>query len=371
MKRSRLLSLLLCLTVMFSMCFAFSSSAYAAQETQSKPAMAATTVDSGATIKPTKVENLDSAKIYDTPAAEDYSQDFTYNVKMPVKGSLFIRYAEANGAYCSVKVDGNYADASGTADDGSTYKMFCIDSARNAKLTMSISGKEGYAEFMVYYVSGAKTVGKNSEFLLGSPGRSGVSTFKVKVPSTGYLKITGAEAFNTYSAKLRAKGFKDWEYLSSSNDYTTFVGVKKGTYTIKMTGAGLYAVKVQFVKKAETNAKTTKKKAASIRKNKINKGVIATDKKKVHWYKIRNPKKQKMTIVVNAQKMSAGGSSGKLKVTIVYPNGSKDSTTARIGYTNDLTVTYSTTYGKANKGTYYLKVESVGGANGYYTLKWK
>lgn len=374
MKRSKLLSLLLCLTVMLSMCFAFSSSAYAAQETQSKQALAAaTTVDSGATIKPTKVENLDSAKLYATPATEDYSQDFTYTIKMPVKGSLFIRYAAAEPAYgCSVKVNGNYADASGTADDGWTYKMFCIKKAGKAKLTVTVSGKDGYAGFIVYYASGAKTVGKNSEFLLGSPGSSGVSTFKVKVPSTGYLKIIGAEAFNSLGVKLRAKGFKDWVSLSSySNDFTTYVGVKKGTYTIKMTGAGLYAVKVQFVKKAETSARTTKKKAALIKKKKINRGVIATDKKKVHWYKIKNPKKQKMTIVVNAQKMSAGGSTGKLKVTIVYPTGSKDSTTVKLGASNDLSVTYSTTYGKANKGTYYLKVESVDGANGYYTLKWK
>lgn len=358
---------------MFSMCFAFSSSTYAAKETQSKQAMAAaTTVNSGATIKPAKIENIDSAKVYATPAAEDYSQDFTYTVKMPVKGSLFVQYAAVDPAYgCSVKVNGNYADGSGTAEDGTAYKMFCIKKAGNVKLTLTVSGKDGYAGFMVYYASGAKTVGKKSEFLLGSPGSSGVSTFKVKVPSTGYLKVTGAEAFNGYSVKMRAKGFKDWEYLSSYSNYTTYVGVRKGTYTIKMTGASLYDVKVQFVKVKETSAKATKKKAASIKKKKINKGIITTDKKKAHWYKIKNPKKQKMTITVNAKKMCAGGSTGKVKVTIIYPNGSKDSTTARIGYSNDLTVTYSTTYGKANKGTYYLKVEGVDGANGYYTLKWK
>ena len=68
----------------------------------------------------------------------------------------------------------------------------------------------------------------------------------------------------------------------------------------------------------------------------------------------------------------SGGGSGSVRITAYFPNGSKQSVTAWPGNSG----TFYLRYGnigteKAWPGTYYLKVESKSGANGYYTLKWK
>ena len=381
MKNSRrhILSLLLCAAMIITMSLAFTNSALAADEGPQNvdfvPQDAAQQLPDGASLTPIAIEKIDSADVYATPAVSGYSQDFNYTVNMPKKGTLFIQYTgSAGSSSCYVKVDGRYPDGSGT--EGATkYNMYCIPSAGNVNLTVSVYGQGAYAGFVAYYAAGSKSFSKASkEFLLGSPASGGTSTFKVKVPATGYLKITAVDALSTYSVKLKAKNYKDWSYLSSGNNYTEYIGVKKGTYTIKLSGyPTLYSVKTSFVKVKETSAKTTKSKAAALTKKKLNKGIITVNKKKVHWYKIKNPKTQKLTLAVNAKKLSGGGSSlGKLKVTCYFPDGKSSYGNLYAGHSDQFKITYGKIgTSTARKGTYYIKVESQDGANGYYTLKWK
>lgn len=363
-QKNRLLSLLICMAMMLTMCFAYSTTAYA---------------EGALTVTPDKFESVEagSVTVHDTPVVANEAKDFTCNISMPAKGTLFFQYAAKDDASCYTLSDVTGAKrAGGWTENGTNIDMYYVSAKQTVSIKLRVyaygTDKKGYATFAAYYCAGAKSVGTKSSFLLGSPGSGKDSTFTVKVPSTGYLKVTANNEINpSYSVNLKANGYKGYNYLSSYNSYTEYIGVKKGTYTIKLQGAAMYNVSVKFVKVKETSNKTTKKKAATIKKKKLNKGIIVTNKKKAHWYKIKNPKKQKMTIAVNAKKASSGGSSGKVKVTIVYPNGDKDSSTVSPGYSTDFTVTYGTTYGKANKGTYYLKIESENGGNGYYTIKWK
>ncbi|MBR2674916.1 MAG: hypothetical protein IKE52_05620 [Mogibacterium sp.] len=213
-------------------------------------------------------------------------------------------------------------------------------------------------------------------FSLAGTSSSDVHTITYTAPSKGYLTITAAGvgySGDPTSASVKVNGFKDWEYLSPyTNNNTTFVGVKKGTYTIQLKGSQKINATVSFTKVKKTADKPSKNKAATIKKKKANKGLVVVDKKKPQWFKIKNPKNQKMTLVLDSTKMSYGNSFSSLKITVVFPNGKTDWTYFYPGSTKKIRVSYGPIGSKkAMKGTYYIKVQSQKGANGYYTLKWK
>lgn len=369
--RKRLLSLLFCMALTLVMCLAFSGSVFAADP-------APQIISSGSTVTPTainKIADTDSVKVYATPqTASTYSEEFTYNINAK-KGTLFIHYAPTAGASCYISNVAGATYAGSGSEDDVEYRYYYVPSSSTVKVTFTVYGaKGGSGVFSMYYAAASKSIKSGKTYIVGSPGSTSASSVKIKAPAAGYLKVTVRDAiYDAYSVNVKTKGFKDWSYLSSSNNYTEYIGVKKGTYTIQLKGAELYKVKVSYVKIKETSAKTAKSKAASLTKNKINKGIVAVNKRKVHWYKIRNPKNQKLTLAVNAKKMSGGGSSlGKLKITCYFPDGKSSYGNLYAGTADQFKITYGkigTT--KALKGTYYIKVESQDGSNGYYTLKWK
>lgn len=92
----------------------------------------------------------------------------------------------------------------------------------------------------------------------------------------------------------------------------------------------------------------------------------ATGKKMVQWYKFKVPKKQKTVIKVNAANIKSG--SAKL---VLYA-GKKKIGTATIskGYKHTFTITNGTTYGKANKGTYYAAIVTSAKCSGQYKIQY-
>ena len=138
-------------------------------------------------------------------------------------------------------------------------------------------------------------------------------------------------------------------------------------------------MKVNFVKVKETSAKTSKSRAASIRKGKVNKGLVFVKKtksdynqKRVHWYKLKITKNQKVTLNVDARKMSDAGSTGKLAVTFYGARGQKLTDYVYGGSSKELSYyTIGLSGNRLKRGTYYIKVESKDCGNGYYTIKWK
>ena len=178
------------------------------------------------------------------------------------------------------------------------------------------------------------------------------------------------DATGTYSMYYKTKGFKDFEYLTQS-DAQRYIGVKKGTYTIQVKSySPIIGVTYKFVKKSQSSYGTKKAKAKTLKKKKTYKGLIITNSKKSHWYKFKNPKLQKVSIVID-HKLSGGGNGG-IKVTVINKSGSKF-----VDYIYPNQAKYETsiyTVGKNNKlakGTYWIKIQSYNGGNGYFTVKWK
>ena len=157
----------------------------------------------------------------------------------------------------------------------------------------------------------------------------------------------------------------------TQSDAQRYIGVKKGTYTIQVKSySPIIGVTYKFVKKSQSSYGTKKAKAKTLKKKKTYKGLIITNSKKSHWYKFKNPKLQKVSIVID-HKLSGGGNGG-IKVTVINKSGSKF-----VDYIYPNQAKYETsiyTVGKNNKlakGTYWIKIQSYNGGNGYFTVKWK
>ena len=142
------------------------------------------------------------------------------------------------------------------------------------------------------------------------------------------------------------------------------------TFAVK-TYSPIYNIRVNFVKVAENKFGAKKKKAVSLKAKKAYKGLIITDAKKAHWYKFKNKKVHKVKITVTSN-LCNGSSLGGLRVTAY---GKKGKIGSKIIYADAASSSFTLyTVGKGSKlakGTYYLKVESYNGGNGYFTVKWK
>ncbi|MBQ9016398.1 MAG: hypothetical protein IJ109_09840 [Firmicutes bacterium] len=98
-----------------------------------------------------------------------------------------------------------------------------------------------------------------------------------------------------------------------------------------------------------------------------------TGAQKTHWYKIKNTKKKKVSLIIETS-LSDTGKGGGIKLS--FYKGKKRFGTQYIFYDNNNV--HKNSYYAANaagkklkKGTYYIKVEPYNKATGYFKLKWK
>lgn len=317
------------------------------------------------------VTNLNSATEY----AYKVSSSGTYAVTMPEKGILAVTAVSESGTpYVTVK-DSNNATVytSYSYSDDTTGACYFFYSCGKGKYSVTVSVGAKTAIEAQYAPNSAQTIGLKKIVFRGNGGSSSAkTTFKVKVPSTGYLKVnladTTGDPKHNWPVYAKTNGYKDFESFNST-DNVKWIGVKKGTYTFTVkTYAPVYGVNVEFTKVKEAKYGTKKKKAAKLTKKKIYKGLIITNKKKAHWYKFKNPKTQKVNVVLKS-KFANGNYSGGFRVTAYYGKAS----TWRIikAGTGTTKIQLYNKGKKLRKGTYYLKVESYNGGTGYYTIQWK
>ena len=279
-----------------------------------------------------------------------------------------------------------YYDAAHTSKVGYdyyTYETITDNSGNNLRFYYFTLPKgtyyiySDYDSFNVaggYAASGSKQMANNTEYVHGSTAGGG-SQFTINVPATGYITLTLAD-YSTmkYSVKFKAKGFKDFQMLTSKAN-TTNIPVAKGTYTFTVsTYAPAYVVKYKFNKVAESKFGASKKKAVKIKKKATVKGVIPTGTNKVHWYKFKNTKKKKVKIILSGMKMNSGENySSGLKVTLYGKGfkGTKGQAKISYSYSGYEIQPYNALGMKLKKGTYYIKVERYGNASATYNMKWQ
>lgn len=211
--------------------------------------------------------------------------------------------------------------------------------------------------------------------------------FKIKPTKTGYIRVSLKEYGYSPSSgyvtlrNSKKKTISDKLYFSNGK-YPSSVqfGVKKGvTYYLKVNscvGASDYQYKYGISYKiyaAKLRANTSKKKATTLKRKAkyISTAVPATGKSGSQWYKFKVTKKRATRINIDTSNIKYSDyKSVKLTVT-VYCGKKKVGTTSLInGKVNPIEITYSTTYGKAKKGTYYIKITKSAKANGAYRIRY-
>ncbi len=405
-KNRRTISILLSLAVMFSMCFAGSIGAFAEsgeeqgnviQQTEPMAAeevfeaedifaegkdVSNTTMPNYATIVPEKFNPKEVKNQYDSPktSGSNYSTTYVYNVKMPTAGTLVLRYESDDGYDVFDTVDGAEYSYSVNPSGGGKIRFYYVPSSGIVTVKFTFYNERNNNvkfQFGVQYASSSLKITPPSNkwtswYYHGGTGTTSKTTnFKVNVPSNGYLMMDLYDDVAGYSINYKTSGFKDYELLTLK-DVRRVIGVKKGTYTFTVkSSAPIYKLRVKFTPVKESKYGTSKKKAKAIKKKKTSKALMITNAKKTHWYKFKNKKLQKVSVVLDT-KISEGNSVGGLKVTI-YDKKRQIYTRTLYSDSKSLTVKLYT-IGKKNKlkkGTYYVKVESYKGGNGYFTVKWK
>ena len=298
----------------------------------------------------------------------------TYSVTVEVGDD---EYSAANKAYLSA---GESIDFAGGYDvkAGVTYRLDVTSSGNKGTQKVAV------IPYVLPYATRTLPQGKVmiTSGLKGDSNATTTALFKIKAAKTGYISVNlkeyGYDNTGGYvtllNSKKKAVSDKLWYYSNSKTSYVVF-GVKKGTtYYLKVSGTcGSYKYGYMFGTKwknyGASFAKNLKKgKSLKLkRKGKArNMARPATGKKMVQWYKFKVPKKQKTVLKVNAGNIKSG--SAKL---VLYAGKKKIGTaTVRPGYKHTFTITNGTTYGKANKGTYYAAIVTSAKCSGQYKIQY-
>lgn len=291
----------------------------------------------------------------------------------------------------------NYMDIQyaygGTAKTGTTglavtagktyYIIICNEySSSSINVTASVRAK--------VYTTGTRSVAQGASYWVYASGMnqsgstSGSTLFTIKPTKSGLMTVYVAEPGSTsasanitlYNSSKKAVSDAIYAYTSNSTYTKAVFGVKKGTtYYVKVDSAGMYSNKYVYGVKYNVSSLTDKNyskksKAKTLkRKAKATSNLFtASTSKSTDWYKFKVTKKRQTVLTVN----TAGMDSGTVTVTVYKGSKKVGTTTINNDYSNGgkYTVTYGTSYGKANAGTYYVKVVKSKTASGKYTIKY-
>ncbi len=222
---------------------------------------------------------------------------------------------------------------------------------------------------------------------MGSPKKS--FYYKIKLANDGYLDLyfdnmgTGSDAFK-YQICSKANAGADYAYSSGwetyDNKYGNILGLKKGTYYLRvMTGDDTFKLQYKFsAREVSTNTSTSK--ATVIKKGSNVDTLIPLTKdsatRAVRYYKFATTKNSTIKMNYKAFLDFGGNKTCGLKF-IVYKGSPKNKDIVKWQTGKDYTSVTSTgqTSGhftlNLSKGTYYLKVATIGKANGWFKLQYK
>lgn len=209
--------------------------------------------------------------------------------------------------------------------------------------------------------------GGNNVIACASTGAATYQRFKVAKRGVAALSVYKDNATgNVYSVtySIQKLSGRTWKTVASNltgtrdKDYIVTVGLAAGTYRVVARAASgdvLYFINANQT--AADSYGTSKKKAKEIKRKKAKKQVFLSNEsiKKAHWYKI-NVKKTGTTYI----DITGLGNTSKISVTVTGKTKLK-STKISKGFR---------IYGKAKKGTYYIKISKGSKGTSGYQIKY-
>lgn len=297
-------------------------------------------------------------------------------VRVGIDGTVIIPYATevagVEGGRLKLCYDGNPSMALPQSNNGKsiwagavkpgTYALYLETACENANTQV-------VAAFGAAVISSQnnRTFGGNTVIASASNGETTYQQFKVSKRGVAAIAVYKENAAGnvfgvTYSVqKLNGK---TWKTVASKlkgeqdKDYVVTTGLAAGTYRVvanASVGEVLYFVNAN--QKASDSYGTSKKKAKEIKRKKSKKQVFLSNEStsKTHWYKIK-VKKTGMTYI----DITGLGNKSKISVTVTGAAKLKNKTISK-GFR---------IYGKAKKGTYYIKISKGSKGTSGYQIKY-
>ena len=243
-----------------------------------------------------------------------------------------------------------------------TYALYTENVCQNANTQV-------VAKFGAGVVSSQnnRTFGGNNVIASASTGAATYQQFKVSkrgVVAIAVYKENAAGNVSSVTYSVQKLSGKTWKTVATGlagvakNNYVVTTGLAAGTYRVVANAASgeiLYFINAN--QKASDSYGTSKKKAKEIKRKKSKKQVFLSNEStsKTHWYKIK-VKKTGMTYI----DITGLGNKSKISVTVTGAARLKNKTISK-GFR---------IYGKAKKGTYYIKIKKGSKGTSGYQVKY-
>lgn len=243
-----------------------------------------------------------------------------------------------------------------------TYALYTENVCQNANTQV-------VAKFGAGVVSSQnnRTFGGNNVIASASTGATTYQQFKVAkrgVAAIAVYKENSAGNVSSVIYSVQKLSGKTWKTVATGlagvakNNYVVTTGLAAGTYRVVANAASgeiLYFINAN--QKASDSYGTSKKKAKEIKRKKSKKQVFLSNEStsKTHWYKIK-VKKTGMTYI----DITGLGNKSKISVTVTGAARLKNKTISK-GFR---------IYGKAKKGTYYIKIKKGSKGTSGYQVKY-
>lgn len=243
-----------------------------------------------------------------------------------------------------------------------TYALYTENVCQNANTQV-------VAKFGAGVVSSQnnRTFGGNNVIASASTGAATYQQFKVSkrgVAAIAVYKENSAGNVSSVTYSVQKLSGKTWKTVATGlsgvakNNYVVTTGLAAGTYRVVANAASgeiLYFINAN--QKASDSYGTSKKKAKEIKRKKSKKQVFLSNEStsKTHWYKIK-VKKTGMTYI----DITGLGNRSKISVTVTGAARLKNKTISK-GFR---------IYGKAKKGTYYIKIKKGSKGTSGYQVKY-
>ena len=331
-----------------------------------------------------------------------------YSVKATATGKMYvdIKAGENNYSYIYTYIGSDFDGSNFTyseknygftaAGETETGKG-CFDVTKGNTYYIGVKSSSSYAQgdtaqlraYIYSYANNRTLTASSSKYTLSS-GVKGSSNdyttlyYKVTPTKTGVMTVTlknygytGSYGYITLMNSAKKALSEEITYSSSGDAYKVRFGVKKGaTYYLKVkttyvTSSECYKYGIKYtVSAASDRSIGTKTKALNLKRGATATKTlfIAKSSTETDWYKFKVTSKRETVFKVDLTQMR--GTSAKVTITVYCGSKKIASTTQSAGTSYDYTITNSTTYGKANKGTYYVKITRSTKLSGLYKVKY-
>lgn len=290
-----------------------------------------------------------------------------------VSAALFTSESDAKEGKGNSVVTNSYLEVSST--ETSKTKVLKITKDDDYYLSLNTKDDDVDVEANIDAVNEGGTLKLDQQMYGTSNGNNeAVSYYKLKLTNDGLvdLSLAGYYGGSSYikvcnSKKKSLSG--SWMYAPSNTKLLKSIGLKKGTYYIAVKSyEDVYSLQASFTKLKKRGG-NKKHKATILKKNQSIKS-LAAQGGSTSWFKYKNPKKQKLSIVVNGKTFKGGNNSG-FTITCYAGKTKLGSQTFKSSYYETgsvFDITHSNRTGYANKGTYYFKITSNKTTSGYFTV---